>query len=58
MGGIETFGVISICLFFLVFLAALIYAATQRTSFCRRMSALPLNDGASANEGKEANRAD
>jgi hypothetical protein len=44
LGGIEAYGVISVCLFFAVFLAALIFAATRKKPFCQNMSALPLQD--------------
>lgn len=44
MGGIEIYGVISICLFFTVFIAALLFAATRKKQFCKNMSALPLDD--------------
>ena len=44
MGGIAVFGIISICLFFAVFMAAAIYAFVQRKEFCDRMCALPLED--------------
>lgn len=45
MGGIAGFGIISVCLFFVVFTSALIFACLQRKSFCDRMCALPLEDG-------------
>ncbi len=44
LGGIEIYGVISICLFFTVFIAALFFALTRKKPFCRDMSALPLDD--------------
>ena len=45
MGGIATFGIISVCLFFVVFGTALIWACLQRASLCEKMRALPLEDG-------------
>jgi adenosylcobinamide amidohydrolase len=45
IGGIEIWGLISIALFFTVFLGALIWAACQKPSFLNRMSSLPLSDG-------------
>jgi hypothetical protein len=45
IGGIEVYGIISICLFFAVFIGALLWAALVRKSFADRMSALPLDDG-------------
>jgi hypothetical protein len=43
MGGIENYGIISVCLFFLVFVVAMVFAAVQKQKFCNRMSALPLD---------------
>ena len=51
MGGIATFGVISICLFFTVFTGATFYALFQRRSFCEKMCALPLDDGSRESKG-------
>ena len=51
MGGIAVFGVISICLFFAVFMTAAIYAFAQRKAFCDRMCALPLEDGSRESKG-------
>ena len=51
MGGIAVFGIISICLFFAVFMAAAIYALAQRKSFCDRMRAVPLDDGSREPKG-------
>jgi hypothetical protein len=45
LGGVEIYGILSVCLFFGVFLAALIFAATRKKQFCQSMSALPLEDG-------------
>ena len=45
MGGIATYGVISVCLFFVVFSSAMIWACLQRKALCDRMRALPLEDG-------------
>jgi hypothetical protein len=45
LGGIETYGVISVCLFFAVFVVAAIFAFVQKKPFCKAMSALPLEDG-------------
>ncbi len=44
IGGIGIYGVISICLFFLVFTGALVWAMLQRKTFLKSMSALPLQD--------------
>ena len=45
MGDIATYGVISVCLFFVVFSTALIWACALRKSVCDRMRLLPLDDG-------------
>jgi cbb3-type cytochrome oxidase subunit 3 len=44
IGGIGVFGTISICLFFIVFSGALIFAFTQKKSVMNAASALPLDD--------------
>ena len=51
MGGIAAFGIISVCLFFVVFTAAAIHAFVQRKAFCDRMRSLPLEDGSREPEG-------
>jgi hypothetical protein len=51
LGGIAGFGIISVCLFFAVFICAAIYAFVQRKGFCDRMRALPLEDGSSEPKG-------
>lgn len=50
IGGIGLFGVISICLFFVVFTSALIWACVQKKSFLTAMSRLPLENDESQNE--------
>lgn len=50
VGGVENFGIISICLFFTVFTGALIWAATLKKSFLKSMSQLPLEDGTKKTE--------
>jgi hypothetical protein len=44
IGGIEGFGVISICLFFVVFTSALVWAFCQKKTFIAEMESLPLQD--------------
>jgi hypothetical protein len=44
-GGIALYGIVSICLFFAVFAAAVVWTLAQRASHVRRMGELPLNDG-------------
>ncbi len=45
IGGVGLYGVISVCLFFAVFLGALVSALRHQPSFVKKMSALPLEDG-------------
>jgi hypothetical protein len=45
IGGIGLYGVISVCLFFLIFSVALVRALRLKRSFLNAMSALPLEDG-------------
>jgi hypothetical protein len=44
IGGIGVYGVISICLFFTVFLGALVWVARMKKSHVDSMSILPLDD--------------
>jgi hypothetical protein len=44
MGGIATFGVISICLFVAVFAASLIWASRLKKPFLKSMEVLPLDE--------------
>lgn len=44
LGGIEAFGVFSICLFVTVFTASLILAFCLKKPFLKNMSELPLED--------------
>lgn len=50
VGGVENFGIISICLFFAVFTGALIWAASLKKPFLNNMSQLPLEDGSKETE--------
>ena len=45
IGGIGLYGVLSVCLFFLVFSVAFIRACLLKKPFLQSMSALPLHDG-------------
>jgi hypothetical protein len=45
IGGIGLYGVISVCLFLLVFSVALIRACLLKKTFLNSVSALPLDDG-------------
>lgn len=44
IGGIGIYGTISICLFFIVFTGALVWAFLQKKPFLNAMSSLPLRD--------------
>lgn len=44
IGGIGLYGVLSVCLFFLVFTGAIIWALLHRKPFLNYMGALPLHD--------------
>ena len=44
IGGVEVYGVISICLFFTVFSVAVVLALRMKKSVAQRMGALPLED--------------
>jgi hypothetical protein len=50
VGGVENFGIISICLFFAVFTGAMIWAATLKKSLLITMSQIPLEDGTKKTE--------
>lgn len=43
MGGIEMFGIISICLFFAFFTGMLLWAASLKKSYLKSMCELPLD---------------
>ncbi len=45
IGGVGLYGVISITLFFSVFIAMLIWVFAMKKSFAKTMSVLPLDDG-------------
>ena len=51
IGGIEVWGMISICLFATVFTGAFIWALCQKKSLMTKMGSLPLNDDAPAPKG-------
>jgi hypothetical protein len=44
IGGIGIYGIISICLFFAVFVGVLIWALTLKQSYLNSMRRLPLED--------------
>lgn len=45
IGGVGLYGVISISLFFAVFIGMLIWACSMKKSFAQKMSEHPLHDG-------------
>lgn len=54
-GGIAIYGVISGCLFFFVFGAAMIWALLHKKAFLKSMSVLPLEDGTKESKGDNSN---
>jgi len=52
IGGVEVYGIISICLFFVVFTSAMLWAASLKKPFLKSMSQLPLDDGQIAPKAK------
>ncbi len=55
IGGISAYGVISICLFFIVFLAVVIRALCLKKSHVDSMSALPLDDATPSKTNDNSN---
>lgn len=45
IGGVGLYGVLSVCLFFVVFISMLVWALRLKKPFLKSMSGLPLNDG-------------
>lgn len=54
IGGVGLYGVISISLFFTVFIGMLIWVFAMKKSFAQSMGALPLNDGEKKSDPKGA----
>jgi hypothetical protein len=52
IGGIERYGILSICLFFLVFTTAVVLAWRMKPSDADRLGALPLDDGSPVGGGE------
>ena len=50
IGGVGIYGILSICIFFAVFSAAVVWTALRKRSYCEEMSALPLNKDDDAEE--------
>jgi hypothetical protein len=51
IGGVGLYGIISVCLFFIVFTSAMIWASLYRKAFLRAMGSLPLEDGSEVKGG-------
>lgn len=45
IGGVGVYGVVSVCLFFTVFLGTVLWALCRKKTFLETMSRLPLHDG-------------
>jgi hypothetical protein len=43
ISGVDLYGVVSISLFFLVFLGAILFTVTQKKAFLQKMESLPLS---------------
>jgi hypothetical protein len=56
LGGVGLYGILSVCLFFVVFLSTMLWTAFQRRSLMTAMSELPLDDGATKPETLENTR--
>ncbi|NOS71139.1 MAG: hypothetical protein HOP33_14565 [Verrucomicrobia bacterium] len=52
IGGVGLYGVISISLFFAVFIGMLLWVFAMKKSFAQKMSTLPLNDGEKKSDQK------
>jgi hypothetical protein len=44
VGGIGLYGIVSVCLFCVVFATALLWACAQKKNFLNKMSVLPLDE--------------
>jgi cytochrome c oxidase cbb3-type subunit IV len=53
IGGVGVYGVVSICLFFAVFIGVIAWAMLLKKPFLKTMSDLPLQDGSTTSETKE-----
>jgi hypothetical protein len=54
LGGIEAFGIFSICLFVVVFTASMVLAFCLKKPFLKIMSRLPLEDEQAGNSKPDA----
>lgn len=54
IGGVEAYGIISICLFFATFLGVLIWAFSLKKSYLNTMRELPLADDRAGDSATES----
>ena len=54
LAGIQSYGVISLCLFFAVFAAAMAWAFTREKAHLEEMARLPLEDNDQRNNRKDS----
>lgn len=54
LGGIQGYGVVSLCLFFAVFALAMVWTFTRRQADLEAMARLPLEDKDPLDERKES----
>jgi len=52
--GIDAYGIISVCFFFVLFAGMLIWALRLKKSYLNSMGELPLNDGSVRNARNES----
>lgn len=56
LGGIQNYGILSLCLFCAIFSLVIVWAAVQKKTHLDRMARLPLEAEPEACETKEATR--
>ncbi len=55
LGGIDAYGIISVCFFFAFFTGMLVWAFRLKKSYLNSMRELPLNDGSVCDAENESN---
>ena len=55
MGGVSAYGIISICLFFAVFVGVLVWTVCLKKSYLKAMQELPLEESSTADSDLTAN---
>ena len=53
IGGVETYGIVSICLFFAAFLGVLLWAFSRKKSYLNTMRELPLAEDRAGDSATE-----